>query len=83
MENTYKLRAECLSDWHKVAAAAAYYIVGYEVKFIPFPDIEVVVTLRQRYGIEDLKVAISKVPDSHVMLETVEPLESYTGERKF
>jgi hypothetical protein len=36
-------------------------------------------------GLEELKLAITRtrVPDIHVMLETLQPIEEYTGERSY
>jgi hypothetical protein len=84
MNNVYKLRAECLLDWHRVCEHLAPFFESYEVTFLRLPDVEVEVKLKPEYNnIGHLQSAIVKVPDSHTMLATVEPLVSYTGERKF
>lgn len=93
---TYKFRAECLPDVYK-AMCLIYKNSSTKksgptntrgFKLIPshlpgglrIPDFEV--EFRSRMALKELKKLIAQIDDGHVMLETIELKENYTGERK-
>jgi hypothetical protein len=79
-EKIYKLRAECLIDVEQFVAN------NIKVKDIcplissDFPDreLEFISSLSKK---EIIKI-LNKIPDSHVMIETLEKIEKYTGKRR-
>jgi hypothetical protein len=75
---TYKLRAECKLDIHRLFEQIT--ACEYTVKTIFCNDVEAefatVLTL------EEICSALRQVPDSHVMLETLAFKKDYTGQRK-
>ena len=76
----YKLRAECMQD-----------IFEFTKLFIPFmgkyilsgctghPDVEF--EFESSEPIETIMKNLSNIPDSHVMMETLQPKSKYTGIR--
>jgi hypothetical protein len=54
-------------------------IKSFTVEPIGIPD--VVVTFITDSSLSEIKSKLKKVPDSHVMLETVKPINEYTGDR--
>ena len=90
----FKCRAECGQDVFQVLLKLGKRqsnglekgktlfrsIIKFEDRF---PDVECV--LVSNLGLEELKLAITRtrVPDIHVMLETLQPIEEYTGERSY
>jgi len=76
---TYKFRAECLHDVVEFMKNAEF---KYEIRIEKnsmFPD--VVVEIDTNETIETIKTVFNGIPDSHVILETIQPLKTYTGER--
>ena len=77
--NTYKFRAECLAD-----------VANFLLEFRPehteivaakmIPDVECVI--KTSADIDKVKGAMADVMDSHVMMQTIQPIDKYTGERK-
>jgi DNA repair photolyase len=85
---TYKLRAEAWSDL--VQLGSALMPNGHPLKCDAFsmgaswedglPEFEMTVS-SARIPLDELLAMISRVPDGHVMYETLQPIERYTGER--
>ena len=75
----YKFRAECIVDVHRFLYSLAPNWVEYHVTATTFPD--VTVALKTAATLDELCSVIKTVPDGHVMLETIQPLDRYTGER--
>jgi len=74
----YKFRAECL---HDIKLLMGLVLVSqFKIESTLFPDCTAEITTE--LSIADLKKAMRKIPDSHVMLETIAPLNEYTGERR-
>ena len=78
----YRFRAECEHDVDVLRA-----ILGTHVKRIvklneaPFPDNEV--ELHVPLSLEELRDVMRMVEDGHVMVQTVAPRDTYTGERDY
>ena len=81
----YKFRAECESDAYLVRLAFANWIVGwYERIDFPHPDIEVEMELIDSApNLEGLLWFIQQFVDCHVIADTLELREDYTGNRKY
>lgn len=82
----FKFRAECLTDVTRLMKKIGYPGLEIHVKLdrFGFPDVEVILDftnvvshVTQQDIISDMK----EVEDSHVMIQTLEPEEFYTGER--
>ncbi len=75
----YKFRAECVQDVDNLKER----LPGrYDVQFMEgFPDVEV--RLSTNLNLNEVLKVMETVPDGHVMLETVEHEEEYTGVRKY
>ena len=79
---TYKLRAEGLNDFLAFLQNDMYFKMKYfTIEPTGFPD--VVVTFETNSSLSEIKQKLKEVPDSHVMLETVKPINEYTGEREY
>jgi hypothetical protein len=78
---TYKLRAEGLNDFLAFLQNDMYFkIKSFTIEPIGVPD--VVVTFDTSSSLSEIKQKLREVPDSHVMLQTVKPINEYTGERE-
>lgn len=78
-KQTYKFRAECIHDVLEFMKKAKFeYDVKIERKGL-FPD--VVVEIATKEGIDSIVSIFKKIPDSHVVLETIQPKNLYTGDR--
>jgi len=80
----YRFRAECLQDVIEFIYGSIREI-GFK-KYVltqktPFPDVEV--ELEADMEIEDLRDELRRVPDGHVMVQTLSLKEDYTGKRDF
>jgi hypothetical protein len=74
----YKLRAECKFDldlFIKIANLNDYQIIEIE----DYPDCELEFSSDQ--SIKELRDLMLGIPDSHVMRETIQELDRYTGIR--
>lgn len=79
--NTYKLRAEGLDDFLAFLRTGMYMkIKSFTVEPIGVPD--VVVSFVTDASLSEIKSKLKEVRDSHVMLETIKPINQYTGERE-
>jgi hypothetical protein len=78
---TYKLRAEGLNDFLAFLQNDMYFkMKSFTIEPIGVPD--VIVTFETSSSLSEIKEKLKEVPDSHVMLETVKPINEYTGERE-
>ena len=82
---TYKLRAECSQDVYRFYRAMKPEFKGLVSSFrmvqrLPIPDVEL--TFKSKKSLPEIRKILSKIVDGHVMLETVQPLKKYTGERE-
>ncbi len=78
--NTYKLRAEGLDDFLSFLKTGMYMrMKSFTIEPIGVPD--VVVSFVTDASLSEIKSKLREVPDSHVMLETIKPINKYTGER--
>jgi len=78
--NTYKLRAEGLDDFLTFLQEGMYMrMKSFTVEPVGVPD--VVITFVTDASLSEIKSKLREIPDSHVMLETVKPINQYTGER--
>ena len=76
----YKLRAECAHDVEQFIKKMEGYTWNHKVMQIKdFPDVEF--TFDSEVNRERIKDILRMILDSHVMIETIKPLEEYTGER--
>jgi len=82
--NKYKFRAECQPDIDALfELLPPENVLWWQVSLAfgaQFPDRVCEIELSGMM-LDDLKNVISKIPDGHVMLETVAELKDYTGER--
>ena len=83
-KNKYKFRAECQPDIDALfELIPSENIVTWTVSpefSAQYPDRVCEIELSGMM-LEDLKRLMRKIPDGHVMLETVAELKNYTGER--
>lgn len=78
-KQTYKFRAECINDVLEFMKKAKFeYDVKIEKKGL-FPD--VVVEIATKESINSIVSIFKVIPDSHVVLETIQPKRLYTGDR--
>jgi len=79
---TYRWRAECEVDGTQLVELIllAEFVSFVSVRIDAFPDM--VCTLKVRsLTLRQLRQLMRKVPDSHVMVKTVQPIDRYTGKR--
>ncbi len=81
--NTYKFRAECVSDVSKLIDLMVTENIKSSVQVVgnnrDFPDCEVV--MQTDCDLNDIRSFIGKLTDGHVILETIKPIDDYTGKR--
>ena len=76
----YKLRAEGLNDFINFLGTGIYFdIKWFKVEITSGPD--VIVTFSTNLSLKQIKSNLEQVQDSHVMLDTLKPVNQYTGER--
>ena len=83
-KNTFKFRAECLNDVDRLKGVLRKN--GKKIRMTideEPPWIGVVVEMETTETLDAIKGAMRKVPDGHVMLQTVAPEDEYTGERRY
>lgn len=75
--NTFKFRAEALCD-----------VTGFLEQFIPTKatiifemEMDVECIIETVAEIDEVIAYMDMVPDSHVMIQTIKPINEYTGER--
>ena len=80
---TYKLRAETVSDLRKIKKIFNISIEDFKVVE---PDTflgDLTATFKSSMNLRAIQRKIGQVPDCHVALQTVQPIELYTGERDY
>lgn len=84
----YKLRAECLEDIYNFikklgetshTALGTFKVSPCIVEGLRYPDC--VLEFKSSLTMNEIKAILKTIPDGHVMLETVNPAERYTGDR--
>lgn len=79
----FKFRAECLPDVLNFFEAARhtgkYFGYRFENDGLPDVDVELLSTATK----DEIETIMKTVEDGHVMLDTIEPIHEYTGERKY
>ena len=80
----FRWRSECQADTDRLLELIPKdEIVRFEaVQVGPFPDVVNEITLR-KLSLKALRNLMRKVPDGHVMVQTVQPKEKYTGVRNY
>jgi len=73
----YKLRAECLHDINSLIRILPCSKFRIECERIPDCTFE----FESTYRLNEIKMLLNKIPDGHVMAETVNTATEYTGER--
>jgi hypothetical protein len=77
----YKLRAECAQDVIYFIADPGIIFKSFQMKRIAdeLPDVEF--EFETEAWLELIKLILDLIGDSHVMIETLAPIDQYTGER--
>lgn len=75
----YKFRAECEND--VLAFRDITKGVTFDFVFLDGVRPDVTVEFESPLTIEEIRAEMAKMDDGHVMLQTVMPIEQYTGER--
>jgi tRNA A-37 threonylcarbamoyl transferase component Bud32 len=79
----YMFRAECLPDvlgfFEEARRTRKYF--GYRIENVALPD--VVVELLTTATKNEIEQIMKNGEDTHVMLDTIEPIHEYTGDRKY
>ncbi len=81
----YKFRAECIEDVFRLfSIITSKYIKNFDYKFLSkgFPDVEVEGEFID-INIDELRDYIRKLDDCHVILQTVNYVNEYTGNRDY
>lgn len=73
----YKLRAECLLDVTELMKLINFTRISITSNFLP----DVIFEFSSLHSLNEIKMRIARITDSHVMLETVALESNYTGER--
>ncbi len=80
---TYKFRAECENDILVLLEEIGHdEIMSYSIKPLSegMPDKVCEITMK-RFTLNDLKSEMKLITDGHIMVETLMPIDEYTGER--
>lgn len=79
----YKFRAETASDVYRLGEILGFRVEAMSLRRpkADFADVEV--ELETWLTLEQLRDTMRRVKDGHVMLQTVQLPESYTGERDY
>ena len=91
---TFACRAECPADVHTfLKALPPESVLGFQVAFIPIKEedgtlsvdaevyLEIIINVLELW---ELRVVLkTKAADLHVMAETLQPVEKYTGKRTY
>ena len=90
MPTTYKFRAECERDCQLAFVILSYWVIAWTDEKLFFEDgrwsgeMESTFTLKDDSPGHDFLIWIlDKAVDLHVATDTLEPVEQYTGERKY
>lgn len=78
----YKLRAECSNDVLLFVALCGTKLTNFSMKeWEGYPDVDFVFTTD--LSITEIINLMKTIDDSHVMIETVRPINEYTGIRDY
>ena len=78
----YKFRAESQIDVDRFKTLAEDIIATItETPDPQFPDVDVDMTTHTSLSLEDIRKLMRPIPDSHVMVESLNTSQNYTGER--
>lgn len=80
----FKMRAECQTDLGKFLSEIpvnSFRAEQITFKGVALPDM--VAEFTSPWELDAIKDAMAKIPDGHVMFETIAPFSEYTGERTF
>ncbi len=79
---TFKFKAEAPVDVQTLK-----YIMLHQMQSVKVKDLyegwDCEVTFETKLSIEQVKENMRLVEDSHVMIQTIQPIEKYTGERDY
>lgn len=75
----FKFRAECLRDVEELVRVINHNEMVVEIRFFGVADVEV--TLTTNLSLEEIIDTTFEIDDLHVIRESIQPLEMYTGER--
>ncbi len=76
----YKLRAGCEVDIRAFIKESRYDIINSKIdKDSHNPKLE----FSSELELDEIKDILRKIEDGHVMLQTIQPIEKYTGERDY
>lgn len=76
---TYKLKAECVRDILNFINQLVNH--GIKANFGSINTLYNELVFETKITLDQIKALIRKVPEGQLMLQTVQPLEQYTGER--
>lgn len=85
MSIVYRWRAECPIDNERLLALLPpYELLKFDsvIQDARFPDTETELTVWS-LSLEHLQDIMRQVPDGHIMVQTVQPKDRYTGERNY
>ncbi|MEK2647391.1 hypothetical protein [Bdellovibrio sp. BCCA] len=80
---TYKMRAECRTDVSRMMSVVQFSDLNIKPITIDgreFPDVEV--TFDSKMDLKEIISKLNKIPDGHVMAESINFLEHYDGTRR-
>ena len=75
----YKFRAECSNDVVQFITNTRNKLYNYNMQTIQAPDVEF--EFETKMELHEIIAILMNITDGHVMYQTVQPLEKYTGER--
>lgn len=77
--NHFKFRAECVGDVMNLMN-----ILIFKTIMVTIDDnqLDCTVEVVTRQSLEEVMFAMNHTPDCHVMVETVKPIDEYTGVRE-
>ena len=75
----FKFRAECLRDVEELVRVINHNEMVVEIRFFRVADVEVILTTN--LSLEEIINTTFEIDDLHVIRESVQLLEMYTGER--
>lgn len=84
--NAFKLRAEGQCDADALMNAlgdnyADFMVEQASIDGVPIPDVDIAIL--SPLSLDEIRDIIRTIPDSHVMLQTVQLEQDYTGERDY
>lgn len=79
--SSYKMRAECQHDIDVLLEKYKDFFDNTEVKETGFPD--VVMSFTSTLSLNEIRYVLDTIPDGHVMFQSVNYADKYTGERYF